>query len=645
MLNFPWLEDAQPARPPALLLETPARLGVLDLKNRVVMAAMTTGFASPAGRPTDRLLAWYGARASGGPAAAIVEETLVLDDARCRGVRPRKLRLADDRAIPAFRRLADTIRAGGAVPILQLAYPGVRDVSALSRDELEQIGDAFVAAAHRAQRAGFAAVQVQATPTRLLGQLLSPLTNRRRDRYGRAAGRTRLLLAIIGGAKQRLGASYPVLVKLTGDERRPDGLTPDIVADITRALVAHGADGIEVVGGAGPRSVPPTELLSSGVGEATRADLAATVKAAVAGTPALILTNGRILSSEGAEGLLRAGQADLVSMGRALLADPGWLAKHLAGIELETIPCISCMACFTPAPDGGIGCPVNGDAGREHLPPLPGVERPRRIAIAGASLAAMELARVAAARGHQVEITTAGLPLGGLFGLRAGVPGDAEFGRAFLYLGDRLNELGVPMVDELATDRNVFVDCRPTPERRPAWANGRGVLLAGDILGRDLHEMYGVGRRVVVVGDGALAAEVALFLAGWGRRPVVVVPGGADNPFPDVHPNHAARLLERLEGYKATVVSGATVRAWRYDDERRSQLLVERDGREETLAPFHTAISAAGWEPLTPWPQHRRLPQRPGLIADGTTIHMGDTIYPEPLRDMVAYANLLGRVI
>jgi len=271
--------------------------------------------------------------------------------------------------------------------------------------------------------------------------------------------------------------------------------------------------------------------------------------------------------------------------------------------------------------------------------------RPRRVAVLGASLAGLELARVAAERGHDVSISTAGLPLGGLLGLRAGVPGNAEFGRAFLYAGDRLRELGVFIVDDAATGADVLLDCRAGAERRPPWLKGKGTLLAGELLGRDLHEMYGIGRRVAVVGYGALAAEVALFLGGWGRRCTVVVSAEESQPFPDVHPSHAARLKERLEGYKVPIVAGATVRAWRYDADRKSELDIIRNGAREHLGPFHTVVSAAGWSLPRPWPQRTRLPRLPKAVPSGAVITLADTPYPEPLRDQVAFANLLARVI
>jgi 2,4-dienoyl-CoA reductase-like NADH-dependent reductase (Old Yellow Enzyme family) len=653
--GFPGL-DQTPPEPRPSLLGTHLQLGDVTLSNRVAMAPMTTGFASRAGLPSPRLLAWYEARAAGGVAMVVVEETQVGDDDLCRASIPRRLRLAHDRHIALFRKLAVAIREAGAVPAIQLTYPALPDVGSPRTSEITEIIRAFVAAARRAQQAGFQVVEVQALPSRLLGQLLSPSSNRRRDRYGRGpAGRLRALTEIVAAIRGERRDGLPVIVRYSADERTPRGLTLEAGRQIASALEAAGASALEVVGGASSNA--PSELLSTGVGEATRADLAASVRAVV-GIP--ILANGRIVSSDAAERVLREQQADLASMGRALLADPAWVAKERIGLELETIPCISCMACFTPAPDGGTGCPVNGDAGREFLPPLFAAEQPRRITVLGASLAGLELARIAASRGHVVEIVTAGLPLGGLLGLRAGVPGNAEFGRAFLYFGDRLTELGVFISDDPSGEPDIMVDCRPGPEIRPAWARGKGLLLAAELLGRDLHEMYGVGRRVAVAGPGALAAETALFLAGWGRRPTVVVPGSEDAPFPDVHPTHAARLLERLDGYKVLLITGATPLEWVYDEQRRSTLRVRRNGRSEPLEPFHTAVSAAGWPRLSDgpgaelrapsnrlpsWPQALKMPRLPEQVPVGSTISLGDTPYPEALRDLVAYANLLGRVL
>jgi hypothetical protein len=118
----------------------------------------------------------------------------------------------------------------------------------------------------------------------------------------------------------------------------------------------------------------------------------------------------------------------------------------------------------------------------------------------------------------------------------------------------------------------------------------------------------------------------------------VIVPSSADNPFPDVYPMHAARLLERLEGYKVPVVAGATALGWTYDPDRKSSLTVRRGGKTETLTPFHSAVSVAGWP-------YRARPPRIVNRKGGATIQLGDTPFAEPLRDLVTQAHLLARRI
>ena len=134
--------------------------------------------------------------------------------------------------------------------------------------------------------------------------------------------------------------------------------------------------------------------------------------------------SGRILSPETAEQLLTAGPADLVALGRALVADPAWPRKVAAGRSEEVWPCVGCMACQLPAAEPGIGCPINAESGREAELTLSHRRRSRgEHSVWGTGLPGLEAARVAALRGHEVTIYAAGWPLGGLLGLRSVVPG------------------------------------------------------------------------------------------------------------------------------------------------------------------------------------------------------------------------------
>jgi NADPH-dependent 2,4-dienoyl-CoA reductase/sulfur reductase-like enzyme len=412
-------------------------------------------------------------------------------------------------------------------------------------------------------------------------------------------------------------------------------------------MVEAGATVIEIV--PGPQFDDPSLPLVAGSGEAVLATQGAKLATLLAdsGCAVPIILGGRIVSPLGAEAALAVAGIDAVSIGRALIADPAWLAKIRAGIDSEIVPCIGCLACLEhsetrlnlegPADrlasfalDGRIGCVTNGDAGHEATSTTDATS-PRRITVLGTGLPGLEFARVAASRGHEVTIVPDSYPLGGITGLRAGVPGNAELGRAPLSAFERLRRIGVTVSATTPPDADFTVDARPPPVLPVDWGSGRNVLRAAEVLGRDLHQMYGIGRRVAVCGPGALTAEVALFLAGWGRRPTVIVPGSLADPFPDVHPMYAARLRERLFGYKCELVTGATAQEWRDARDRKSHLVVRRDDGEATLGPFQTAVDCRGWD----------APRVTG--SHGAVV--GDATLASELRVLVRAATNLARLL
>ena len=342
---------------------------------------MTTGFASPEGLPSPRLIAWYGARGAGGTGLVTVEGALVAPAWRARLALP----LQPAPAAPGRRRLrrAPTCplteaihRAGARAARAADLSPGLRDTEAVWPSPAAEIAGRGPGLRHgrRAGRreAGFDAVEVQCTYRSLFAQLLSRATNRRRDRYGRGpGGRLRAVREALEAIRAQAGADFPVLVKYSADEYLPRGITPDGPGGRRRHRPGPGRGRGGGAGGArrgGGVRRPAALLRGRGRGGAGRAGAAGDQRG---GGRCRWLVAGRLLTGDGAEAVLRQGQADLVTVGRAMLADPAWLAKTRAGVELEVIPCIGCMACYTPAPDGGIGCPVNGEAGQEHLPPLP----------------------------------------------------------------------------------------------------------------------------------------------------------------------------------------------------------------------------------------------------------------------------------
>ena len=603
----------------------------LTLTNRAVMAPMSTGTADAEGLPSIDTRAWYAARARGGVGLIIVEPTFVAPVPFFGDGRP--LVCSTEAYVARFATLADEIRVGGSIPAISLDHPDDRPLDTWSHHELHDAVEAFRVASIAVKAAGYAAVHLSLDASSWLGRSVVRSSNRRTDRYGRGpTGRLRLTRSVLVAVAS---AGLPVIVRVPCPATLAGSTAIDLTVSLAAAVVECGASVIEIA--PGPRFDDKRLPLLAGSGEAVLSVQAGAVVARLVeiGVTVPIITNGRIASPSGAEAALAVPGVEAVAIGRALIADAAWLAKVRAGVEAEIVPCIGCLACFDHRSGGAvaasrIGCVTNGDAGHE-ADPLEGTNSPRRITVLGSGLPGLEFARVAVSRGHEVTVVPDANPLGGITGLRSGVPGNAEFGRAALGAFDRLRELGVTVQGTASPDAGLTVDGRPSTPWPVTWGSGRNVLRAGEVLGRDLHQMYGIGRRVAVCGPGALAAEVALFLAGWGRRPTVIVPGGHDAPFPDVHPMHAARLQERLTGYKCELVTGAVPVAWRDARDRKSRLVVRRGTDEVDLGPFQTAVDCAGW---------------PMPTADGAEgIVLGDAAIASELRRLVRAANVAARTI
>lgn len=611
----------------------------VTLKNRVVMPAIPTGLASPDGDGTPAMNEWYRARGVGGVGLILVEPAHVLREytrqqsAPVPGEFSARLVIDAKSDREALRSLADAIRLSGAVAGIALVLPAEFDIAVATPSQIKSWVLSASVASTIGEDAGFEVIELIFSDDGAVHRSLRRNSNRRTDRFGRGeTGRFCLARELARGVVA--ATTCPVIVKFAIDQRRWGGLPAEAATRLAVAFQEDGVAAFEIVGG--DRWDDASLPLSCGVGEGPGVSRTSGAIHEVLRVP--IIASGRLLSPTGAEEVLRDTNATAVAVGRALIADPSWVAKARAGVEDEIIPCIGCLGCHVATDEGTIGCVVNGDGVEDPGRTVEQTSRPLKIAVLGAGLPGLEFARVASSRGHDVTVIPGNLPLGGVTGLRSSIPGNAEFGRAFLYFGDRLREYGSGLGDDAATDADVVVDARPLPGPKVGWAVGRSVLTASSVLGRDLHQMYGIGRRVAVCGPGALAGEVALFLAGWGRRPTVVVPGTAENPFPDAHPMHAQRLVERLAGYKCDVVTDATPVKWTETIERKHKLTVQRsDGTVTVLGPFQTAVEATGWS------EPEFIRSSDALVNGTGAIVLGDSQNFSTVRTLVHRANQLAR--
>jgi len=610
-------------------LFTPIRIGAMEVRNRIVLPPMTLGYGAPDGSVTERHRDYYEARARGG-AGLIIAEAAGVNAQRKYGLFP--LGLFEDGLVPGWRAAADVVHRHGARLAAQIMDPGpeiiqmltgvqpvgpsavvgrglYRDVPReLSADEIEAIVQDFAGAARRARDAGLDAVEIHAAHGyALVGSFLSPFFNKRTDVYGGSLeGRLKLLLDIVAAMKARAGADFPVIVRISGDERRTGGRTLQETQFIARALAEAGVDALEVSGGTIPTVfwavVPP-----SGTPLALNASFAQAIRQVV---DVPVISVGRINNARIAEFLLDTGRADLVSMGRALHADPELPAKAAEGRFDDIAPCVACnCGCIGSVVQAGQAtCIVNPAAGREKEMALVPAERPRSVLVAGGGPAGLEAARVAALRGHRVTLCEKEGKLGGQVNLASVPPLMQEIGQLIKYLSVQVRKAGVrvetgtevtpALVDERRPDvLIVATGAVPwVPEEIPG-IHRESVVTAWDVLG---GHPASKARKVIIVGGGLTGCETADFLAfpadNMAAAPteVVLLEMREEIALDSMaEPRHL--LLERLREKRVQVLTRAEVKEILDDG-----VVCRHNGKEEAIRGAEYVILAMGARPLDP---------------------------------------------
>lgn len=345
------------------MLFTPLTLRSVTFRNRIFVSPMCQ-YSSDDGLPTDWHFVHLGSRAVGGAAMVMVEATAVVPEGR---ISPDDSGLWSDRHAQAFGRIAEFVRAQGAVPAIQLAHAGRKASTdapwrggkpvspeargwqpvapsplafspahptprALEAGELDAIVDAFVAATRRAQQAGFAVVEIHAAHGYLFHEFLSPLSNQRTDEYGGSpAGRRRLLLRVVRAVRDAWPAELPLLVRISAVDWAQGGLDIDDSIALCRELRALGVDLIDCSSGG---LVPHAQIP---LGPGYQVPFAAAIRRAVGTATGAV---GLITEPAQAEAIVAEEQADVVFLARELLRDPYWPlhAAHALGVDIPWPP-------------------------------------------------------------------------------------------------------------------------------------------------------------------------------------------------------------------------------------------------------------------------------------------------------------------
>jgi 2,4-dienoyl-CoA reductase-like NADH-dependent reductase (Old Yellow Enzyme family) len=449
----------------------PIDVGSLTIPNRIVRTAHGTMLTG------ERLIAYHEARAAGGVGMSTLEATGVHANA------PSITPLHSDDVIPLYRELMARIRPYGMKLLQQIYHPGsatrpkkaATQVSSspipnpmvggipveMTRSMIAVMVEAFAAAARRCREGGLDGVDLHASSGYLIEQFLSPANNTRTDEYGGVLeNRMRFLMEILAAIRAEVGDDYCVGIRLPNEEYIPGGLTPADVAEIAHIVEPH-VDYVSLHMGSYWRFHKLLSPMDDPLGNEMPANAVIT---RVVGKPTIVV--GRIMTLDHAEHLVASGAADMVSMVRALIADPHLVNKARRGDEHLIRPCIgSNFGCVgNLMSTGTLSCVVNVAAAQETTvsfePTGPAPVR-KRVLVVGGGPAGLEAARTAALRGHEVHLHEATRHLGGQVAIAATAPHRSDIGAITEWLASEVERLGVTIRLSSMVEPDVVAEVAP----------------------------------------------------------------------------------------------------------------------------------------------------------------------------------------
>lgn len=645
---------------PSLFSKT--RIGTVPITNRIVMPAMATNGTTD-GTVSQSIINYFVERAKGGVGLIITEAAAVEVPPEGKLARYH-LNISDDRYIPSLKQLTDEVHFFDTKIAIQLSHLG-RQIHSnflgtqpvapspipcpVSRDmpreltigEIESLIETFIEAARRASDAGFDMVELHGCHGYLISEFFSLRSNQRTDQYGGdVSGRSRFCREIIKGIKDKLGPSFPVIVRMNGHDYIKEGATLDDMKEIAPLLVDAGADALHITAGVygsytatvAPMFEKPGCFLS----------LAEEIKKVVS-VP--VIAVGRINEPVIAEEAIQSEKADLVAMGRALIADPALPMKARTGKSHDICKCTACnQGCIDRINNSMmigktemITCMVNPRAMREAETAIAPASHRKNILVLGGGPGGLQAALTAVQRGHRVSLWEKEGALGGQLRLAGVSPGRESFAEYISFMGQKVHEAGVDVVLNMEATFDSIAEVSPDtviyalgalPIIPPFVKNGgHNITTAWNVLDGHIPN----GENIAIIGGGAVGLETAHFLMDKNKQ--VTVLEATKYLGRDMGPISLFYLRRMLAKGGVTILRSAEVTSVTTGD-----VLFRREDHDERLTNVDTVILALGAQ------QNDTLAGKiKGIVPDVRII--GDALKPRKALEAIAEGFEAGRTV
>jgi len=608
----------------------PFSLGAIRLANRFVFPPIKLGYGGPDGTVTERQLLFYRHMAQDGPALVILEPVSVTPEGK---EHPRQLCVHLPESADQLKKIVDVIHNENRLACLHLNHAGAaanpkviggkpkapsvltcpthgQASEPLSEEEATTIVSAYRSAAGKAMEAGFDLIEVQAGHGYLISQFLNGKINKREDPYGR--DRLRFAEEVLAAVKEGAPGS-PMMVRISGNEMSPEvGLGREDLLPLLQLAEKSGAVALHVGMGHACFS-PPWYFHHGSLPVKPQVDALSWLREQ---TSLPLVVAGRMGREDRIQEIMGNGLADLIALGRPLVADPGLLEKWRKGESARILYCGYCLqGCLHRLKNGDpLGCNLNPEIG---LPPLKPTGHPLTVLVAGGGPAGMSAALYMTRRGHKATLAEKTSQLGGQFALAWQAPGKEAMQDGLKGLEQAVKDSGASVL------MNTHVDAAFVRKAHPdllVWATGALQNEPGIPGLQDQNTMTAIqffrgkktvqGPRVLLIGAGRTGLEIAEKL---GKEGYEVVATKRTDPIGSMMEMITRNLtLKRMEGMRqVTLMPHTTIRAF-----FPGTVDIEQDGAAVSLEPFQTVILASGMIP-TPGPDEEIRKEVPEVQVIG----------------------------